>query len=614
MADPAREPRIVDVVVVAGDDAEAALACVDAVLASRTAIAFDVWVVLGEDAARRLEASASPCLGEGRVHLVAAASSLAGAVDDVRTGHGDRDLVVLDAGARVLPDWLDRLAAHAASPATGVVGTFTDARGTAVYARPRWDRVLPADAVTLDERFSAANRGRHARVDAIEGPCRWFTRECLRALGIAGGAACVPEQSGDLAERAMAAGFRCIVAGDVYVARDDASASSTTSASALDGPLAALARRVDLARIAASPRPAIVFVSHGWGGGVRRHLDDLGEIASERADVLHLEPAGAGRVRLAWPRVGEKELVAFDLPEDFEALASTLRALGVVRLHYHHVHRLPREVLDLPATLGVPYDCTLHDYYAICPQYHLADERGRYCGEPDAAGCAACLAKRPPQWDVDIAAWRALFAPFLAQAQRVIAPSDDVATRIRRYFPSLSLVVWSHPERAESESAPPTVRVMTLGNLSPEKGLDVVAACARDARERRLPLAFRVLGATARPLPHWPDAPLSVHGSYADAELPELIAAERPDVLFFPVQVPETYSYTLSVALACGLPIVASSLGAFGERLAGRANARTLPFDAPPAAWNDLLLEARRAGAPPVDSRTPPRPPLRAAS
>ena len=67
-------------------------------------------------------------------------------------------------------------------------------------------------------------------------------------------------------------------------------------------------------------------------------------------------------------------------------------------------------------------------------------------------------------------------------------------------------------------------------------------------------------------------------------------------LFLFPAQVPETYSYTLSVALATGLPIVASALGALPERLAGRAARDAVPWDAPPAAWNDALL-ATAAGA-----------------
>ena len=133
---------------------------------------------------------------------------------------------------------------------------------------------------------------------------------------------------------------------------------------------------------------------------------------------------------------------------------------------------------------------------------------------------------------------------------------------------------------------------MTLGNLSPEKGLRVIAACAEDARARNLPLSFRVLGSTTEPVPIWPQAPLSIHGQYADAELTKILGAERPDVIWFPAQVPETYSYTLSVALATGVPIVAAALGVFPERLASHADAILVPWDAAPGAWNDALLRA----------------------
>ena len=90
--------------------------------------------------------------------------------------------------------------------------------------------------------------------------------------------------------------------------------------------------------------------------------------------------------------------------------------------------------------------------------------------------------------------------------------------------------------------------------------------------------------------------PLTIYGQYAEGELPKLIAAEQPDVLLFAAQVPETYAYTLSVALQSGLPIVAAALGAFPERLAGVPRSTTVAWNAPPAKWNDALLAA--AGAP----------------
>lgn len=56
----------------------------------------------------------------------------------------------------------------------------------------------------------------------------------------------------------------------------------------------------------------------------------------------------------------------------------------------------------------------------------------------------------------------------------------------------------------------------------------------------------------------------------------------------FPAQWPETYSYTLSHALASGLPIIAPNLGAFPERLSGRACA-TLFDHMEPVSRNSIV-------------------------
>ena len=353
-----------------------------------------------------------------------------------------------------------------------------------------------------------------------------------------------------------------------------------------------------LARLARSDRQLLLFVAHAWGGGIRQHMNELAALVAAQCDVLLLEPAGRDTVRLSWLKPGEDLAAYFALPADMQALVALLSALDLARIHFHHVHGLPRMVLDLPAALSVPYDCTLHDYYAICPQYHLVSADGRYCGEPDAQGCAACIALRPAQWPLDIGAWRATFAALLRGAERVFAPSRDVERRIARYIPGLPITVLPHAEAAPATPARVT-RVVTLGRLSPEKGLRVVVACAEDAGARGLPLSFRILGAVSEPVAQRPILPLSVQGEYGDADLPALIAAERPDVIWFPSQVPETYSYTLSAAIVGDAAIVASDLGAFPERLAGRPRTALVPWDATPAEWNAALLGADAANAAP---------------
>jgi GT2 family glycosyltransferase/glycosyltransferase involved in cell wall biosynthesis len=362
-------------------------------------------------------------------------------------------------------------------------------------------------------------------------------------------------------------------------------------------------------------RPAIAFVVHGWGGGVRRHVEDLAALLEPDFGVVFVEPAGGKVVRVRLP--GVAGCAHFVLPADFGALAQALRWLGVVRLHLHHVQGMPQAILDLPRATDLVYDVTLHDYVAICPQLHLVDAAGRYCGEPGEAGCTACLLERPAPWPLGIAAWRAAFAALLAGAQRVIAPSHDIAARIGRYMAGLAIDVWPHPEQAQAARA--VVRVATLGSLAREKGLDVVAACARHAHAHDLPLAYRVVGAVSAELPPLPLSRLSITGEFAQADLARLVSAERPDVLWFPAQVPESYSYTLTVALASGLPIVAADFGALPERLRGHPGARLVAWDAAADAWNAALLAAARprdaspaacVGADPREYRTRYLPPF----
>ena len=598
--------------------------CVESVRRAKVATPYEIVVIndgaTSPDSARAL----NDLVQAHRVQIVEqpARRGFAAAVNRGFDLHRDRDVVVLHSDAEVANDWLDRLAAHAARHDAGVVATITNRVGIATYPLPRADNPLPPDetVASLDTLFARANAGASHELPFVEGPALYFRRDCLRTVGGLDGNPLGGDYGVeiDFCLRAGSAGFRHLLAGDVFVGHEghasfgerEAPGLADRAAKALAKlypaypaqvkeiaerePSRPFARRVDMLRLAGSGKRILVFVSHPWGGGIRRYMNDLVTLTEERCEVLFLEPAVGDTVKLSWPKAGESFALYFTLPNDLPALAQTMRTIGVERLHFHHVHLQPQAILELPNAAGLPYDYTLHDYHPICPQYHLVTEDGRYCGEPDAAGCAACLARRPAQWPMDIASWRSAFASSLGGADRVIAPSEDVAARIGRYMPTLRIDVWPHPEGVPAP-VPRVIRVGILGNLSPEKGLHVVAACARDARERGLPLTFRVLGSTTEPIPQAPDAPLTIYGQYVDSELPHLIAEEKPDVLLFAAQVPETYAYTLSVALSSGLPIVASALGAFPERLAGNPRGTTVPWDAPPSKWNDALVAVANA-------------------
>jgi O-antigen biosynthesis protein len=322
--------------------------------------------------------------------------------------------------------------------------------------------------------------------------------------------------------------------------------------------------------------------SHAWGGGVERHVRDLLALLKPHVDVLVLRGFLDGGVELEWHAV-ESPATSVRIggfgKESIDAWIGALRDLEFSRIHIHHLHGWPIEVLRLVEALELPIDVTLHDYFYPCPQYHLVDENNRYCGEPDIEGCRACVAKRPHAWGLQIDEWRETMGSLLSRAARVFAPTHDVAERTKKYFPTITPIVLAHYE-SEIE-IPRIVKVAVLGGLSAIKGLKTVGDTAREAQVRRLPIAIRVIGHASEPLPDG----VTASGTYEDADLPRLLAIERPDVIWFPAQVPETFSYTLSVAIASGLPIVATDFASFRERLSTHSKKIFVSIGAAPGEW-----------------------------
>ena len=541
--------------------------CLDSVLGATVRAGHEVVVI--DDASPEPELSAwlRDLAAAGRITLLAHAHNL-GFVASVNEGmrlHPDRDVVLLNSDTEVADGWLDRLAACAAREAgAGTVTPFSNNATIASYPRFSQVNALPKGTTTakLDALFARANAGRSVDLPTAVGFCMYIARRCLEEVG-----AFDEEAFGrgygeevDFCLRATRAGWRHLLAADTFVFHEGEVSFGSGAAGIREKaqriidsrfpefqprladflarePARMLRRAVDIERMRSDPRPHLLFIAHGWGGGIDKHVHDLAALLEADALVLTLRPAGEGLVRLAWPCKAEEFEAYFEAPGDWGALVDLLACLAIDRVHFHHTHGLPETVLELPARLAVPYDVTLHDYLVICPQHHLATAQGRYCGEPDERGCNQCLAGRPPAWPLDIRGWRERFGHLLAGADRVIAPSSDLASRIRRHHPDLAIQEWRHPE--DHAPAPPApVRVLLPGGLSAIKGIDILEACVRDAMARALPLHFRVLGHLERALAQWPDAPLTVTGSYPDGELDHLIAQERGDVLFFPLAGP----------------------------------------------------------------------------
>lgn len=636
----------IDIVVPVYGGLEESRACLESLLEHGQETPFEIIVVNDASPDAALAAYVEELSGGGKVTLLTNEANI-GFVDSANLGmmmHPDRDVVLLNSDTEVNGDWLDRLRRCAkAHPKAGTVTPFSNNATICSYPRFLEDNPLPAESVLaeLDDLFAEVNRGRSILLPTAIGFCTYITRRCLDTTGYLDsmhfGRGYGEEN--DFSIRAAIAGFEHRLCGDVFVYHAGGASFGDEAASASDAaqetlrrrhpqyeplihshfredPARELRRRVDIARLAASKRRRLMLVTHRLGGGTEKFVRELAGLLEPELEVLIMRPRDMDCVGIEWARTGEEFNAFFNWPRDYGEMVGFLKDIGVERLHFHHLVEYGEQVLRLPADLGVAYDFSIHDYYSICPLYNLISTDGRYCGEPDAAGCAVCLSEHEALAGLDIDDWRGRWAGLISGADRVIVPSNDVSERLRRYFPEANFVYLPHPEAEEvieivsgktgvdrlakaggeirqagvGAGQRRSIKVLVLGELSVAKGARLLEACAADAAARELPLNFRVLGWAREKLRQEPEIPLFIMGPYDDSQLDDLIERERADIIFFPALWPETYSYTLSAAMRSGLAVAAPRLGAFSERLDGYPGALLMEWDTEAADWNDLFM------------------------
>jgi glycosyltransferase involved in cell wall biosynthesis len=353
--------------------------------------------------------------------------------------------------------------------------------------------------------------------------------------------------------------------------------------------------------------PVFLMISHRCGGGTERHVGDLEK--GLRADGVRPVVVRPGRRgKLLWEERGDRPgmLWCRESNAERESIVKLLGELSPVHAHVQHLLGLPEVLFDLLVERGISYDWTIHDYHLICPRVNLIGATGRYCGEPDNAACNRCLARlgddqgRPVTDSIE--AWRTRSARRLAGARRVFAPSADVARRLERYFPGRNATLRPHaesPPRLGGLAAPfragEAVRVAVIGTLTSVKGSERLLACALDARLRRLPLEFHLIGSTDRDALLSRQGNVHVTGRYRETEVYDRLKASRCHLAFLPSECPESHMYTLSIAMAARLFVVCFDLGAQALRVRAGGWGKAIPIELDPAAINDELIAAAKA-------------------
>ncbi len=232
-----------------------------------------------------------------------------------------------------------------------------------------------------------------------------------------------------------------------------------------------------------------------------------------------------------------------------------------------------RHLLAAAQRHRIPIRLTVHDYHWMCPRVNLVTPAGRYCGEPEAAGCDRCLAQAPEVPGVrSIRVWREDAQRWLHAARQVVVPSEDVARRLATLAPQATVSLEPHEHDIQPGMmahrpalAHEGVRVLVIGAISPIKGMDVLLQLMPLARVQKPVCELLLLGYSSD------DARLAavgvqLLGRYTDDQLLARIEQADPHLIFIPSIWPETYCYVLSGALRSGRKVAVFDLGAQADR------------------------------------------------
>lgn len=560
-----------------------------------------------------------------------------GSVNKGMSIHPGSDVVLLNSDTIVPHFWVDRLAAHAYwEERIGTVTPFSNNGTICSYPTIRGFAHFPPDEslATFDQAFREANQGRSVEIPTAVGFCMYIRRFCLDQVGLFDETTFGKGygEENDFCLRATKQGWKHLLAADVFVYHEgEVSFGKKSSARASAQKIirerypdyeANIARYIEknpaepyriaatATRLRLSSKPVVLIVTHILGGGTERHVQDLIQSSGDKVRFVVLRPPTVAELSADFTLEiqGENEKLHFVISQELclDFLAALLKSCGVDRVHLHHSLGMPLPMMPLIRSLQIPFDITVHDYFAICPQVTLTCADGEYCGEPDFLSCTECIMQRPSWGAFDILWWRLLSKPLFTEADRILCPSFDVICRMKRYFPDGKYLLVPHttsPQAHQDVYIPPLatdepLRVAILGVLSPQKGSSVVLETARLLAGDRPTLKLFLIGrffdnSDSNRTENLPGS-ISVTGPYQEEGLSELIDEIDPHIIWFPARGPETFSYTLSAALRSSRPIVAPKLGAFVERLEGRPWTWSVHWNIRPSSMIELFEQIRK--------------------
>lgn len=327
----------------------------------------------------------------------------------------------------------------------------------------------------------------------------------------------------------------------------------------------------------------ILHVTHPWGGGISTYIKDL-VISSRNFCRIYKLKCWQGIVYVEYEKDGvgvEKKyylgkdipLTEFSLKKYAQILSSLLDEFDIDLFHINSQVGHAFDIFTVPAFRNIPIVCTIHDYFYICPTFHLVDTRGEYCGIcREGTERNNCLEHHSYLYSkfgrADLVKFRQKFRSVMHYVDVFVFPSHSSKDIFSKYYginESICRVIYHGTTLIKSETLIPEkgngkLRVGIIGSMSKHKGQVTIQALI--ASLKKYPVKFF----------HFGDGDLTGKnlknlGRYNRNNIVELIQSKKIDVSLLLSTWPETFSYTLTESIAANVPPIVTDMGALAERV-----------------------------------------------
>lgn len=256
-------------------------------------------------------------------------------------------------------------------------------------------------------------------------------------------------------------------------------------------------------------------------------------------------------------------------------IRSILTEFSIDLVNIHHVIGQTFDMIYEAKKLDIPVVLSFHDYYFICPTSNLVSIENKFCIEnQNESYCLTCLKEKYFISESILPKWREKATHILDNCDMFIAPSKSTKNIYTKFFPHISdkTIVIPHGLNKYSSKTKEIgeignkINVAFVGGVAPHKGSELLYQVIKHEKSNEYNLlTFGMIHDTR--FFDIKEKHVVNYGAYEKQDIVDLLCENNINLVLLFTLCSETFCLVLSEVLEAGIPVIASNIGALGERV-----------------------------------------------